>query len=342
MADRKISVVVPIRNEEKYISACLTSLLQQTYPDSLYEVIVVDGRSSDRSREIVRAFCEEHANVLLLDNPAAIVPCGMNLGIRNSQGEIIVRADGHNVYPKDYLENCVKYLEQTGADNVGGPWVTVPADASFGARLVAAILTSPFGVGDSRFRTGAAEGYVETVPFGAFRKELFLRIGVYNEKLVRNQDNELNARIRQAGGKIFQTPALSTEYRPVAGFWQLLRVTYRTSQWHLFSMKENSRSMSLRHLAPAVFVTVLGAMLLTSAISHPVLLAGAALLLAYLFVGYCMAGLRSHRYGYGISLALPLACLCFHMSYGMGTLAGVRFLIQPPTPQPIREGQSVG
>lgn len=342
MADRRVSVVVPIRNEEKYISACLTSLLQQTIPESQYEVIVVDGRSSDSSREIVRSFCQKHANVLLLDNPAAIVPCGMNLGIGAAQGEIIVRADGHNVYPADYLANCLKYLDQTGADNVGGPWITVPADSSFGARLVAAILTSPFGVGNSGFRTGIKEGYVETVPFGAFRRELFQRVGLYNEKLVRNQDNELNARIRQAGGRIFQTPALSTEYHPVAGFWKLLRVTYRTSQWHLFSMKENPHAMSLRHLAPGVFVLALAATLLASAFSHLALLGLAIALVSYLFIGFCIAGLRSHQYGYGISLVLPLACLCFHLSYGAGTLAGVRFLIQAPTAQPIREGQSVG
>lgn len=337
----KVSVIIPIRNEEKYIATCLDSLLRQSYPQDLCELIVVDGRSSDRSPEIVRDIRRRHANVLLLDNPAAIVPCGMNLGIRQAQGEVIVRADGHNVYPPDYISNCVQYLDQTGADNVGGPWITVPANTSFSARLVAAVLTSPFGVGNSSFRISATEGYVETVPFGAFRRELFSRIGMYNEKLVRNQDNELNARIRQAGGKIFQTPALCTQYHPVAGFLKLLSVTLRTSQWHLFSMSENSRAMSLRHLAPAVFVVTLIVMLLASVAGALSLVPLALLLLTYLAVGFVLTILRSRSHGLPVMLALPFACLCYHIAYGLGTLAGLRFLIQPPSGRPIREGRPV-
>src|SRR5262249_9758817 len=154
-------------------------------------------------------------------------PAAMNIGIRAANGDIIIRADGHNFYPESYIETCVKYLNRTGADNVGGPWITVPANDNFGARLVAAILINPFVVGNSNFRIGVKEGFVETVPFGAFRRELFDRIGMFNEKLVRNQDNELNARIRQSGGKIYQTPALTTQYHPVARFRDLLRQTFR-------------------------------------------------------------------------------------------------------------------
>ncbi len=255
------SVIVPIRNEEKYIGACLKSLLQQSLPGDSYEIIVVDGRSSDRSKEIVEEIQRDFLNVRCLDNPAAIAPVAMNIGIRSASGRIIIRADGHNFYPATYIENCIKYLDQTGAENVGGPWLTVPADQTFGARLVAAILSNPFGVGGSRFRTSQADGFVETVPFGAFRRELFDRIGLYNEKLVRNQDNELNARIIAAGGKIYQTSALQTEYHPVASFSELLRQIFKTSQWHVFSIRENKRSMGFRHLAPAAFVLVLVALL---------------------------------------------------------------------------------
>jgi len=341
MSNTKVSVVVPVRNEEKYIPECLRSLLRQTYPCDSYEIIVVDGRSSDRTRALVEGFRGEKTKVLLLDNPAGIAPSAMNIGIRHARGEVIIRADGHNVYPTDYIENCVKYLEQTGADNVGGPWLTVPADDSFGARLVAAVLTSPFGVGDSRFRISSMEGYVETVPFGAFRKELFDRVGMYNEKLVRNQDNDLNARIREAGGKIYQTPALRTEYHPVAGFWKLLRVTLRTSQWHLFSLRENSNSMSVRHLIPALFVASVGVLLLVSFSSHLASVGLAVLLLTYVAAGTCVAGMQSRVYRPAIVCILPFACLCFHISYGLGTLLGVRYLFQSPSCLPIREGQSI-
>jgi glycosyltransferase involved in cell wall biosynthesis len=210
-----VSVVMPVRNEEAYIAASLQSLVNQTYPAADYEIIVVDGRSSDRTREIIDQVRSNHPQVLRLDNPAGIVPVAMNIGIRAARGEVIIRADGHNVYPRDYAKNCVACLEQTGADNVGGPWITAAADASLSARLVAAILSSPFGVGDSKFRTSKAEGFVDTVPFGAFRREVFERVGLYNEKLVRNQDNELNSRIRAAGGNIYLSPALTTRYHPV-------------------------------------------------------------------------------------------------------------------------------
>jgi glycosyltransferase involved in cell wall biosynthesis len=185
MAERldkaRVSVIVPIRNEERYIGDCLESLLQQTYPLESYEIIVVDGRSSDKSREIVESLCAKASNLRCLDNPAAIAPVAMNIGIQDAKGDIIIRADGHNCYPKDYIENCVRYLEETGADNVGGPWITVPINQSFGSRLVAAVLSNPFGVGTSPFRTTKTEGFVETVPFGAFRKELFERLGMFND-----------------------------------------------------------------------------------------------------------------------------------------------------------------
>jgi glycosyltransferase involved in cell wall biosynthesis len=225
MNDISVSVIVPIRNEERYIEDCLQSLLRQTYPSASYEIIVLDGRSSDGSREIVDGLCRDLPRLYCIDNPAGTAPAAMNIGIRHAKGGVIIRADGHNFYPADYIENCVKCLEQTGADNVGGPWMTVPADNSLGARLVAAMLSNPFGVGDSRFRISSKEGFVETVPFGAFRREVFDRVGMYNEKLVRNQDNELNARIRRAGGTIYQTPTLQTTYHPVAGFLQLLTQT---------------------------------------------------------------------------------------------------------------------
>jgi succinoglycan biosynthesis protein ExoA len=335
------SVVVPIRNEEKYIGTCLKSLLEQSLPCDSYEIIVVDGRSSDRSKEIVEQIQHDFPSVRCLDNPAAIAPVAMNIGIRNARGKVIIRADGHNFYPRTYIENCVKYLDQTGADNVGGPWLTVPADKNFGARLVAAILSNPFGVGGSRFRTSQADGFVETVPFGAFRRELFDRIGLYNEKLVRNQDNELNARILAAGGKIYQTSALQTEYHPVASFSQLLVQIFKTSQWHVFSIRENKRSMGFRHLAPSGFVLVVLALLSLSWFSKLAGVALIALVAVYMLAGSWVAVGRRRDWGWGIVSIMPLASFGFHFAYGLGTLAGLRYLFKSPPSTPIRSGQPV-
>lgn len=336
-----VSVIVPIRNEEKYIGKCLESLLSQSYPAELYEVIVADGRSSDRSLEIVKRIACDHPNLRLVDNPGATAPAGMNIGIRGAKGDIIIRADGHNFYPNNYVKNCVKYLNETGADNVGGPWHTVPAENTFGARLVAAVLTSPFGVGNSQFRISAKEGFVETVPFGAFRRELFDRVGMYNEKLVRNQDNDLNARIRAKGGKIFQTPALTTEYHPVAKFPDLLRLTFRQSQWHVFSVRENAGSMSIRHFVPALFLATIAAMVVLSFFSSVIAAALIGLTALYFAIGYWFAIVKSKNYALRTVCVLPLACACYHVSYGAGTLAGFKYLLRPPSRQPIREGQNI-
>ena len=335
----RVSVIVPIRNEEKYIEACLRSLLAQTYPATLYEILVMDGRSSDRSKEIVHSIEAGASNVRSLDNPGATAPAGMNVGIRHSKGEVIIRADGHNFYPRDYIENCVKYLHKTGADNVGGPWRTVPAANSFSAHLVAAILTSPFGVGDSSFRTTAKEGYVETVPFGAFRRELFDRIGLFNEKLVRNQDNELNARIRQAGGRIYQTPALTTEYHPVATFAELLKQTFRNSQWHVFSMRQNIRAMGLRHLIPALFTATCLALCAAWLFTPLPAICVIALVAIYLLIGLAVSLSRSRQYGMVVACTLPIAFWLFHMTYGLGTMVGLKYLFTAPSTLPIRAGQ---
>ena len=338
---KSVSVIVPIRNEERYIGDCLRSLLQQTYPAASCEIIVLDGRSSDKSREIVEGLSRESPHLYCIDNPAGTAPAAMNIGIRQAKGDIIIRTDGHNVYPENYIENCVKYLEQTGADNVGGSLLTVPADSTLGARLVAAMLSNPFGVGDSRFRISSKEGFVETVPFGAFRREVFDRVGMYNEKLVRNQDNELNARIRSAGGKIYQTPALRTTYHPVAGFVQLLKQTYRNSQWHVFSVRENSHAMGLRHFVPAMFLICLAGLSLASAADIWARYALVASVVLYLLTGLMFAIRQVRDRDWFVALTIPVACFVFHLAYGLGTLAGLRYLLMSPPSTPIRAGQRV-
>ena len=333
-----ISFIMPVRNEEGFIRGSLQSLVDQSYPASECEIIVVDGRSSDGTREITEEIRERNPQVLYLDNPAGIVPTAMNIGIRAARGEIIIRADGHNVYPRDYAANCVKYLEETGADNVGGPWATVAADESLSARLVAAILSSPFGVGNSKFRTSREEGFVDTVPFGAFRREIFDRVGMYNEKLVRNQDNELNARIRKAGGKIYITPALTTHYHPVKNFLGLLKYAFKTSQWHIFTLRENRGSMGVRHLAPAMFLLLLLILLPASFASATALAFLIGILCAYILTGFYFS-LRAKAEGnWDVAAVQPFATMCFHMTYGAGTLFGLRYLLQQPSARPIRPG----
>ncbi len=211
MTDVIVSVVMPIYNEEKYIKGCVESLLTQDYPQNQMEWIFVDGGSTDRTKELLAEYQEQYADLIrVFDNPRKTVPFAMNIGIAQSKGKYIVRLDAHAEYDKDYVSKCVYYLDTTDADNVGG----VAETKSRGeiGQSIALMLSSKFGVGNSQFRTNGESGYVDTVPFGAFRREVFTKYGGYDERLTRNQDNEMNFRIRKNGGKIYLSRDIRLAY----------------------------------------------------------------------------------------------------------------------------------
>ena len=205
-----VSVIIPIRNEEKYLAQCLQSVIAQDYPKDRMEILVVDGKSEDRSREIVAEFGSKYPMIKLLDNPRLIVSTAMNIGIKNAKGDVIIRVDGHCLLESDYISQCVKCLRRTGADNVGGLMQAV--GQGYVGEVIALALNSFFGSGGSKFHYASKEQYVDTVYLGAFPRHVFDKVGLFNEKLVRNQDYELNYRIRAAGGKIFLSPAIKSYY----------------------------------------------------------------------------------------------------------------------------------
>jgi cellulose synthase/poly-beta-1,6-N-acetylglucosamine synthase-like glycosyltransferase len=333
-----VSIVIPMRNESEHIRGCLDSLLRQTYEANSYEVIVVDGRSSDGSSQIVRSMQSNHPNLLLIDNPSGITPVGMNLGILKATNKIIVIAGAHAIYSSEFLRNCVEKLRETGADVVGGPITTIPADYSLSARLAAAVLSSPFGVGNSHFRTSLKEGYVDTVPFGAFRVDVLRKVGLFNEKLLRNQDNDLSARIRSAGGKIYFSPTISAHYISARSVGELLRQTYKKAQWHLFTLRQNISALSLRHLTPALFLIFLVCLTAAAINGFWARIALLSVLLTYFMVGFSYSLRERAQIGPDVTLFLPLACLLFHFSYGIGTLVGFRYLVGAAPTKPIRSG----
>ncbi|MGH9866391.1 MAG: hypothetical protein ACRD4H_13350, partial [Candidatus Acidiferrales bacterium] len=224
------------------------------------------------------------------------------------------------------IEDCVVWLEKTGADVVGGPVKTAASSNRFGAQLACAILSSPFGVGNSRFRTSVQEGYVDTVPFGAYRREVFERVGLFNERLIRNQDNDLSARVREAGGKIYMTPALTTVYVPINNYRDLLRQASQKSQWHAVTFKENRKALGFRHLFPAAF---LGGIALLTFLSPWKSLARAILMALgafYFLLGFWFSIRAEEKRSWAVKIAMPFACLPFHFAYGFGTLFGLRRL----------------
>lgn len=251
-----LSVIVPIYQEEKYISKCIDSMLSQDYPKDDLEIILVDGMSKDRTREIVAAYTAKYPFIRMIDNPERIAPCAMNRGIKEAKGDVIMRLDAHVYYPNNYFSLLVEKLnELPGAENVGALCNTLPVNDSITAQSIAAVLSSSFGMGNSHFRVGAdKEMEVDTVPFGCFHKSIFDKVGLYDEELVRNQDDELNARIIKAGGKIYLIPQLVCEYYARDTAKKVYKMFYQYGVFKPLVNKKLGSPATVRQFFPLFFV----------------------------------------------------------------------------------------
>ena len=251
-----LSVIVPIYQEEKYIAKCIDSMLNQDYPKDDLELILVDGMSKDRTREIVAAYTAKYPFIRMIDNPERIAPCAMNRGIKEAKGDVIIRLDAHVYYPNNYFSLLVEKLnELPGAENVGALCNTLPVNDSITAQSIAAVLSSSFGMGNSHFRVGAdKEMEVDTVPFGCFHRSIFDKVGLYDEELVRNQDDELNARIIKAGGKIYLIPQLVCEYYARDTAKKVYKMFYQYGVFKPLVNKKLGSPATVRQFFPLFFV----------------------------------------------------------------------------------------
>ena len=251
-----LSVIVPIYQEEKYISKCIDSMLSQDYPKDDLEIILVDGMSKDRTREIVATYTAKYPFIRMIDNPERIAPCAMNRGIKEAKGDVIMRLDAHATYEKNYFSLLVEKLnELPGAENVGALCNTLPVNDSITAQSIAAVLSSSFGMGNSHFRVGAdKEMEVDTVPFGCFHRSIFDKVGLYDEELVRNQDDELNARIIKAGGKIYLIPQLVCEYYARDTAKKVYKMFYQYGVFKPLVNKKLGSPATVRQFFPLFFM----------------------------------------------------------------------------------------
>ncbi len=315
-----ISVVMPIYNEEKYIENCIDSLLLQDYPQECMEWIFVDGMSSDRTRELIEAYIEKHPKLIkILSNPNKTVPYAMNIGIKEARGKYIIRLDAHADYNTDYISKCVYYLDTTDADNVGG--VAETKSKGFVGNAIAKMLSSRFGVGNSEFRTNGESGYVDTVPFGAFRREVFEKWGGYDERLTRNQDNEMNYRIRKNGGKIYLSSDIKLSYYCRDSIKSISDMAVKNGMWNVITMKLCPGSMRVRHFIPLAFLLSLIILPITSIIYHPIWWLFAFEMTLY----FALDCLCSAKQASGIKEFILLVLLfpVFHITYGAGSLEGI-------------------
>ena len=318
-----VSVIVPCRNERDHIDGCIDSILANDHPREHLELIVVDGESDDGTREILAARARAEPALRWLPNPARTTPAALNIGIRASSGRVIVRMDVHCRYPAHYIRTLVAWLDRSGADNVGGACRTLPANDTPAARAVAVALSHPLGVGNALFRVGVSEPrWVDTVPFGCYRREVFERIGLFDEELVRNQDDEFNHRLLGHGGRILIVPDVISDYFARASLGKLALMYYQYGYFKPLVARKLGRVATLRQLAPPAFVLFLVLALLAAPFGRMAaipLVGVAALYLGVVFAAALRVVLRS-----GPSLLAPLVAAfpVMHLAYGAGFLRG--------------------
>ena len=323
-----VSLIIACRNEENYLPALFASLDAQKVPGGIVEIIFVDGMSIDRTPAMLAEYARTHANVKVLENRAKFVPQAMNLGIRMAAGQLIVRIDAHAEYASDYVAKCLEFSNGTGAENVGG---AAPAKGSgYVGKSIELSHCSPFGLGGGRFRLGNFEGCVDTVFLGAFKKKVFETVGYYDERLVRNQDIELNARIRKFGGRIYLTPEIRSTYKcrsTLGGLWQQ---NFMNGVWAVYTRAVAPYALSLRHFVPLVFVVALLVGLIVAVVPNlplPVRLAPiAATLGSYLAANLFFSLVMAVRGGVQYFFMLPIVFATLHLSYGIGSLWGIATL----------------
>ncbi len=318
-----ISIVMPLYNEEKYISNCIESLLKQDYPLDSMEWIFVDGFSKDNTKKILFEYKGRYPKLIkVLDNPKKTVPYAMNIGIRESIGKYIVRLDAHAEYAEDYISKCVYYLEHTDADNVGG--IAETKSKGKVGNAIALMLSSKFGVGNSKFRTNGESGYVDTVPFGAFRREVFSKYGGYDERLTRNQDNEMNFRIRKNGGKIYLSNDICLSYYCRDTVKGIAKMANTNGKWNVVTMKLCPGSMGIRHFVPLALVLSLLILGIGSVFFPIVRWLFCLEIVLYFLLDICFSAIQAKQICDFLNLLYLFPI--FHISYGVGSVRGLACL----------------
>lgn len=314
-----VSIICPIYNEERFIESCLQSILEQDLPSTKWELMLIDGESTDNTRSIVQRYCVKYPNIQLVNNPQHTAPCALNIGIRAAKGDFICRIDAHSAFQKDYISTLLRYMEElSDAANVGGVCQTLPANDSLKAQAIAIACSHPFGVGNSTFRTAVVNRPTETdtVPFGFWKKSLFDEIGLFDEELTRNQDDEFNARTIQHGGHIYLVPGIRTTYYARDTFSKTWQMFYQYGLYKPLVNKKIKHPATIRQFVPLFFVLGLIIGLPLACLSK--VFCGIYLgCIALYSIATCTVGILRRN------LYMPFAFACLHIGYGLGYLIGI-------------------
>ncbi len=320
-----VSIIVPCRNEKGYIKNFLESIVSQNYPKENLEVLISDGMSDDGTREIIKKYQKKYPFIKLLDNPKKYTPSALNIAVKESKGDIIIRLDSHARYEKDYISKCVYYLNKYHADNVGGTMKTTPANNTLTAKSIALCMSHGFSVGNSYFRKGSAKPRsVDTVFGGCYRREVFNKIGFFNENLKRSQDLDFNIRLKKAGGKIILVPDMVSYYYPKATFKDFLKHNFEDGQWAILPLRFTKNLFSARHYVPLFFVSLIIFLFVASFFWYTMFFYFSLILGFYFLIILLNSFIitfkeRDIRYLF----SMPIAFIIRHFCYGFGSLVGI-------------------
>ena len=318
-----VSALLVTFNEINYIKMSLMSLVNQTYPHDKYEIIVVDGGSKDGTidsvKEIQRDYSSEGFEIKLLDNPQKILAAGWNIGIKESKGDYVVRIDAHATADADFIENSVETMLRVNATCVGGKLRSVSIDGD--DSVVAKVLSSPFGVGNSSFRVSNTEGYVDTAVYGLYKKNIFDEVGFFDETMARSQDLEFHGRVRNAGGTFYFNPIIKSTYYTRNTVKKMLKQAYGNGKWNMIMLMRGVSGLSLRHLVPFAFVIYLVFSIIGGFFYSPVWLVCVGVILLHLVLGVVFAIRRTSNIKHIIQM--PFLFISLHIAYGVGYLKGI-------------------
>ncbi len=329
----RVSIIMPIRNESVWIKESLGALLSQDYPADFTQIILVDGESDDGTLDIVAALPGTE-RVTVLHNPSRNQAAGLNIGIRFSSGEIIVRVDGHTIVAPDYVRQCVNALKETGSQGVGG--VMRPLGITPTGKAIAAATSSRFAV-PTAFHVSQTACYTDTVYMGAWPRFILDQIGEFDQRMVPNEDYELHYRLRQLGGKLYLTPAITSRYICRQSLGGLIRQYYAYGRAKVRTLRKHPRSLRLRQLVAPSLVLCLLVGLVLSPVSSAAFLAWLAIVSLYAMLCLGFAFRVSGRMLYsnpGESWRLPLIFLTIHLSWGVGFWRGLLDWRRPAVPPP--------